>query len=192
MRGKERAEIGEQIRAARRGRGLSRRALGMIGILGVLCVVAGFASAQLLGVTDVTTKQTLYSGQGSTDSNFGTPTLTATFVTTGPATCSSAAQNYPAPSGNNYNLVLYTGVNTTCATSAFAEEFVFASPASLTAESATVTISTEYSGTYTYSMTYDLTVTGGPVGGSALLTLYVEYGSDVPQQGISTLEAVVT
>ena len=192
MREKGKRDIDDQIRAARRGRGMTRRTLGILGIVGVLCVVAGFASAQLLAVTNVTTKQTLYSGQGATDSNFGTPTLTATFVSSGPTSCSTAAQNYPAPPLNNYNLVLYTGVNATCNASAFAEEWVWASPASLTGETAAVTISTMYGGSFSYTDTFTLTVTGGAVGGSAFLTLYVKYGANVPPQGITSLSAVVT
>jgi hypothetical protein len=180
------------IREARRGRTWSRRTLGVLGIVAALAVVGGFATAQLLTPVTVNSSQAVYTGQGQTDPNFPTPSLTPNFVTGGPTPCTTGTQAYPASSASNYVLQVYLGVNNTCTASAFAEEWTWTSPATLTGETATVTITTDYGGAYTYSTSITLTVTAGNPGGTAKLEVILEYGATVPVQGITNLEVFVT
>ena len=191
------------IRASRRGRGWSRKAVAAVVALTAIASVFGFvAASNLYGSQNVNQQSTsAYNGVGTADPNFATPQLilTATPLVDGSVTitsCSSSAIAVPNPSGEPARMYLSaTSGGSACNTGDFAEEWSIPTSATLVGETATITITTTWTtagGTLMSAQVSSDTaaVTAGSPGANSL-NVFVDYGPTAPTS-IATLTLSVT
>ncbi len=187
------------IRAARRGRGVSRRtAISLLAGLLVVGITVGFAAAMVYSGSGTVVNQqnpVTYTGNGVTETDLPTaPPLSAVAVpqwnSANVASCTSSAVAVPGSSLTNGAAAVFlsgTTGGTACATGDFSELWTFTTAATLTAATISVSIVTTWSGASgTQTNAATLTVAAGAAGTNPTVYLYVDYGPSAPTS-ITTL-----
>ena len=192
MSGSESDQTRNAIKAARKGRWTRARIYAVLGIVGTIAVVSGFAAAQFLAVTAVPERGSAYSGTSTPDPDFpNAPTLTIAQTTTSSCVTNpySLADTY---SGNGF-VAISIGVTGSCAQGDAANEWAFTMPASIAADTVTLFFSATYGTgptTWNYALTVDIPAASNA--NPSVLAVDVDWGSaSFPSGGIASENVVL-
>lgn len=195
--GDERGTGGNDVRRARRGRGAPAASLALVAVVAIVSSMAGAGFAALVSEQQVHQEFGAYQAVSSTSPNF--PTAPTLALAADPvASCASGSSfAYPAGSPTNYQLRIALGVSgaAACSSSDLAELVSFASPATTTAETVTVLVSTTWgpaNATWSETLTLNVGASTVPSGSpNPTLQLVLDFGSaSVPD--VSAISVVVT
>jgi hypothetical protein len=187
---RESEQLRSYVRQARKGKGLGRKSLAAIIAVTALVTVGGFLAAAQTGLFSSSSIPfqgvSNYQTSASSDANFPTaPTIALSTTYSAASSCTSSASAFPGSGGNPVRIYLAADNAITCTAGDFALFVVLNSiSTALTAETATITISTSWetgSGTMETNQlaSAQLTVASG-VPSQTQISLWVDFGAGQP------------
>lgn len=178
-------------RVARRQRE-GRGGIGLVGVaaVAVIFLMGGWAAADVLTSSGITQQGAAWSVSTGGDPNLPSqPTVSLAEEPTGTTGCTVAPDVYLPDQGAGFHDYFLLGLNGTCLAGDPVEQFAFATPATLTAETLTFYASVEESGSVTLAGSVPIEVSGGPMGGAGVLYLDLDLGAG-PFPTIETISLV--